>query len=72
VTVGWSKSRGFVRFWVENAVDGNGSRHHGMGLGLIISRTIAQAHGGRLAMETTAAGKVRSTLHMPLREGPYE
>ncbi len=72
VTVGWSKSRGFARFWVENAVDGNGSRRHGMGLGLIISRTIAQAHGGRLAMETTAAGKVRSTLHMPLREGPYE
>jgi len=68
VTVGWSRSGGFVQFCVENAVDSSGARHAGMGLGLIISRTIAQAHGGRLAVETTSAGRVRSTLHVPFRE----
>jgi signal transduction histidine kinase len=40
-----------------------------MGLGLIITRTIAQAHGGQLNVEKTSTGVVRSALDLPLSEG---
>jgi signal transduction histidine kinase len=64
---------GSIRVWVENSVGNNARSHNGMGLGLIIARTIAQAHGGRLSIERTAAGAVRSTLDLPLEEVPeYE
>jgi signal transduction histidine kinase len=38
------------------------SRASGMGMGLAISRAIVQAHGGRLWVETGAAGTFRITL----------
>jgi len=69
ITVGWSQADGFVRLWVENPVASDTPRQRGMGLGLIITRTIAQAHGGRLEVETTETGAVRSTLHVPIYEG---
>lgn len=71
VTIGWSQIEGSVRVWVENAVAG-GRRSHGMGLGLIIARTIAQAHGGSLLIEDSAAGGVRSSLDLPVDEGSLE
>jgi signal transduction histidine kinase len=72
VTIGWSQARGFAQFWIENAVDSKRPAYRGMGLGLIISRTIAQAHGGRVTIEQTSAGGVRSTLHVPLTRGVEE
>lgn len=72
VTIGWSQIEGSVRVWVENAVAGGRRSHDGMGLGLIIARTIAQAHGGSLLIEESAAGGVRSSLDLPVDEGSLE
>jgi signal transduction histidine kinase len=69
VRVGWSQADRLVRFWIENAVAHHRSAEGGMGLGLIITRTIAQAHGGQLNVEKTSTGVVRSALDLPLSEG---
>lgn len=72
IRIGWSKIDRSVRVWVENAVAGGRRPHDGMGLGLIIARTIAQAHGGGLLIEQTAAGGVRASLDLPVDEGSLE
>ncbi|HEV2596164.1 MAG TPA: HAMP domain-containing sensor histidine kinase, partial [Sphingomicrobium sp.] len=72
IRIGWLKIEGSVRVWVENDVAGRPRSHDGMGLGLIIARTIAQAHGGRLRIERTAAGGVRVGLDLPVDEGSVE
>jgi signal transduction histidine kinase len=59
----------WVRFWIENPVARHRTAEGGMGLGLIITRTIAQAHGGQLNIEKTSSGTIRSTLDLPLIEG---
>jgi heavy metal sensor kinase len=41
----------------------------GSGLGLAIARSIASAHGGRLALESTPGAGSRFTIHLPLRTG---
>ncbi|MFO1412678.1 MAG: ATP-binding protein [Burkholderiales bacterium] len=41
------------------------SKAHGLGLGLAISRTIVEAHGGRLSLEPTATGATFS-LTLPI------
>lgn len=64
VRIGWSGGADVAHFWVENAVAAKRGRG-GMGVGLIISRAIAQAHGGRITVEPAAAG-IRSTLELPL------
>jgi signal transduction histidine kinase len=61
-----------VRFWIENPVAPGSTSKGGMGLGLIITRTIAQAHGGHLNVEKTGSDLVRSTLELPLSEGQDE
>ena len=67
VTVGWSKRDGSIRIWVENEVGSGRRSHNGMGLGLIIARTIAQAHGGGVSIAATSAG-VRATLDLSVDE----
>lgn len=67
VTVGWSAIEGSVRIWVENEVGSSRRSHNGMGLGLIIARTIAQAHGGGVSIAATSTG-VRATLDVPVDE----
>jgi signal transduction histidine kinase len=69
VTVGWSQDADAIGFWVENAVGCKPPANRGMGLGLIITRTIAQAHGGRLTVAATATGAVRAILHVPQDKG---
>lgn len=68
VSVGWSQIDGAVRIWVDNEVGSGRRSQNGMGLGLIIARTIAQAHGGGVSIAATAAG-VRATLDVPVDEG---
>lgn len=68
ISVSWSQAGSSVCVQVENPVGNSGPGPGGMGLGLIISRTIAQAHGGSLTLERTAAG-FRSVLQLPFGEG---
>lgn len=72
IRIGWSQIEGSVRIWVENAVVGGRRSHEGMGLGLIIARSIAQAHGGGLFLEQIEGGCVRAGLDLPIDEGPLE
>ena len=48
----------------------NTTKPRGMGVGLSISRTIVEAHGGRLWVEATAAGG--ALFHMTLKTGTGE
>lgn len=71
VVVGWEQTKSGVQLWVENQV-GSRPSPRGMGVGLIIARTIVQAHGGQLTAEASAPGRFRSTLHIPSAEGADE
>lgn len=44
------------------------TKHGGMGVGLAISRSIAQAHGGRLWLDDQAAGGALFSLALPLEQ----
>jgi two-component system sensor histidine kinase VanS len=43
------------------------SDHAGVGLGLAIVNSIAQAHGGTLTLAARSAGGLRATVELPLR-----
>ena len=58
----------FERFYrVESS---RGREGGGSGLGLSICRSIAQAHGGRLAADASPLGGLRVTLRLPLAGDP--
>jgi two-component system, NtrC family, nitrogen regulation sensor histidine kinase NtrY len=68
VEVGWGAYNGHVEVWVEDEGPGLAStanlfvpffttKPQGSGIGLVLSRQIAEAHGGTLALQNRAAGR---------------
>jgi two-component system, LuxR family, sensor kinase FixL len=55
-----------VHFMVENEEPTGREPGPGMGLGLIIARSIAEAHGGRIVEERPSPRRVRFTLDLPV------
>jgi signal transduction histidine kinase len=66
VTVGWAQAGSSAAFSVGNDVGAKRRVRGGMGIGLIIARAIAHAHGGRIVTETLSEGGVRCILKLPL------
>lgn len=55
-----------AHFMVENNEPEIREESGGMGLGLIIARSIAEAHGGRIVEDRPAPRRIRYTLDLPL------
>jgi len=53
------RERIFDRFWRANI------REHGLGLGLYIARSIVEAHGGKIWVETASLGGAKFCFHLP-------
>jgi nitrogen fixation/metabolism regulation signal transduction histidine kinase len=78
VKVGWSKSNNHLEVWVEDEGPGLATsdnlfvpffttKQGGTGIGLVLCRQIAEAHGGILTVENKAIGSgCRATLRLPL------
>jgi signal transduction histidine kinase len=77
VTVSWTRTRRILELYVDD--EGPGlpntgnlfvpfftTKPGGSGIGLVLSRQIAEGHGGTLTLENRAAGRgCRATLRLP-------
>ncbi len=78
VAVGWEKTNGRLEIWVQDEGPGLAdtsnlfvpfftTKSHGSGIGLVLSRQIAEAHGGELTLENRKAGPgCEARLRLPL------
>jgi signal transduction histidine kinase len=78
VRLGWAASRGMLEVWVEDDGPGIGAADNlfvpfyttkpdGTGIGLVLSRQIAEAHGGTLTLENRVPGPGSvARLRLPL------
>ena len=79
VTVGWAKSGSLLQVWVEDEGPGISNKANlfvpffttkpqGSGIGLVLSRQIAEAHGGTVVLENrSAAPGCRAQIQLPLQ-----
>jgi signal transduction histidine kinase len=66
IQAGWTVDDGEISFFVENEVSLNKQSPQGMGVGLIVAKAIARAHGGRIGFSDAAHRKVATTLVLPI------
>jgi two-component system, NtrC family, nitrogen regulation sensor histidine kinase NtrY len=78
VTVGWNSADSFLEVWVRDEGPGIPSAANlfvpffttkpgGSGIGLVLSRQIAEAHGGSLTLENSPSGRgCEARLRLPL------
>lgn len=78
VEIGWEARDGFLEVWVRDEGPGISSSANlfvpffttkpgGSGIGLVLSRQIAEAHGGSLSLENAATGRgCEARLRLPL------
>jgi two-component system, NtrC family, nitrogen regulation sensor histidine kinase NtrY len=78
VQVGWDKRDGFLEVWVRDEGPGIPSASNlfvpffttkpgGSGIGLVLSRQIAEAHGGSLSLENVSTGRgCEAKLRLPI------
>ena len=78
VQVGWDKRNGFLEVWVRDEGPGIPSASNlfvpffttkpgGSGIGLVLSRQIAEAHGGSLSLDNVTSGRgCEARLRLPL------
>jgi nitrogen fixation/metabolism regulation signal transduction histidine kinase len=78
VRVGWGRSNGYLEVWIQD--EGPGipnptnlfvpfftTKPAGSGIGLVLSRQIAEAHGGSLSLENRPTGKgCEARLRLPI------
>jgi two-component system, NtrC family, nitrogen regulation sensor histidine kinase NtrY len=67
VTIGWKRTRAHLEVWIEDEGPGLSNTSNlfvpffttksgGSGIGLVLSRQIAEGHGGQLTLENRASG----------------
>nr|WP_314447371.1 MASE1 domain-containing protein [uncultured Sphingomonas sp.] len=65
IRVGWEVVDHHIRFHVSNEFRSGNSQPAGMGVGLIIARAIARAHGGYVGISQPSPSEVVATLSIP-------